>query len=478
MPAAIAITNAENQAKNLDIKKVTWLELFFDLIFALALAMSAKPLEEISAANGVSWGALGQFVIMFLFLVIFWYRHMQLINRFSRSSFLTEAITLTVGFLVVAFTQFIRVWQVSPVIGSYLATITISLATILMAVLYVIFSFRVTDEGQDEKRWARASAKRMFIESVAYMAGILISPGIRPFWFIAVFIYFNKYPFHVWINPKAQNTLPAELKKAPPEHVSHKSERIGLFSLLVYGLIMVLAATPLMEIELTLEGILGPIIAFGQLLLFISLIWYIHYKIIELTQPKGNQFVTLSFIVLALLVSTTQFLRVLLITPTATIQIFFAVFTGLLLSVIGVMYWNVKTMAGTPPNEQLQTVFRRWAYLIYIFASAMFVSILMPEPIRLLMWRITGITAVVGLLVERGLSHRYHLGTKVTNAVKYFDTPTMNAIYLLIIGVASFFVTHTWQKKSITSIWILFWVAPLVIGFFVLINHWLHKRIK
>ena len=36
-------------------KKVSWLELFFDLIFALALAMSAKPLEHIS---DFSWASL------------------------------------------------------------------------------------------------------------------------------------------------------------------------------------------------------------------------------------------------------------------------------------------------------------------------------------------------------------------------------------------------------------------------------------
>ena len=34
------------------VKKVTWLELFFDVLFALALAMSAKPLESITGFSG------------------------------------------------------------------------------------------------------------------------------------------------------------------------------------------------------------------------------------------------------------------------------------------------------------------------------------------------------------------------------------------------------------------------------------------
>ena len=48
-------------------KKVTWLELFFDLVFALALAMSAKPLEHITGFDKSAMLGLGQFILMFIF---------------------------------------------------------------------------------------------------------------------------------------------------------------------------------------------------------------------------------------------------------------------------------------------------------------------------------------------------------------------------------------------------------------------------
>ena len=70
-------------------KKVTWLELFFDLIFALALAMSAKPLEHISDFSWTSFLGLAEFLLIFFFLIMFWYRHMVLMNRFDHTSFLT-----------------------------------------------------------------------------------------------------------------------------------------------------------------------------------------------------------------------------------------------------------------------------------------------------------------------------------------------------------------------------------------------------
>jgi len=125
-------------------KKVSWLELFFDLIFALALAMSAKPLEHISDFSWASLFGLAKFLLVFFFLITFWYRHMILMNRFDHTSFLTTLITMFIGFTVIAFTQFIRIWQTDAALGSFLATIAMSLAVFSIAALYFIFSKRTS----------------------------------------------------------------------------------------------------------------------------------------------------------------------------------------------------------------------------------------------------------------------------------------------------------------------------------------------
>ena len=148
MPQMDMSKAAENPS--LDVKKVTWLELFFDVIFALALAMSAKPLEGMGESSTNIFSAFAQFILVYLFLIIFWYKHMVLINRFKRSSFLSEVITLFVGFLVIIFTQFIRIWTVNAKLGSYLATIAIFLIAISIAFLYFLFSLRMMDGGENE----------------------------------------------------------------------------------------------------------------------------------------------------------------------------------------------------------------------------------------------------------------------------------------------------------------------------------------
>jgi len=479
MPSFNPVDSLHNQIASTNIKKVTWLELFFDMIFALALSMSAYSLNHISTDANVMWFELGEFIMIFIFLSIFWYRHMTLINRFNRSSFLIECLTLAVGFLVVAFIQFIRIWRFDVVVGSYLATITIFLATISMAMLYFIYSVKIIQGGEDQKRWARAYSKHMIFESLGYLGGILISPSIRPFWFIAVFLYFNKFPFAQWVNPKAQVRLPPELQNAPPEYFPHKSERISLFSLFVYGLILAFAAYPLLSINVSsLETIIDPILSFGKLLFFVSIIWYIHYKLINLTQPKGNQFTVLSFILLALLVATAQFIRILIYTPSNNIFIFFGVFTGLLLSILGIMYWNVKSIAGVAPSESLNFAFRRWAYFLYMFATGMFVSTFMPHDIRVMIWKIIGLVAFVGLFIDRGLSNKPYTTSKVSKTPRFLDTTTRSGVYLIGIGVVSFFFTHGVFKQSIVSLWILTWVAPFVIGFFMILDNWFSKRIK
>ncbi|MBD3354624.1 hypothetical protein GF361_01405 [Candidatus Woesearchaeota archaeon] len=465
----------------LDVKKVSWLELFFDLLFALALAMSAKGLEHVHNSEMSPWMAFTQFILIFVFLIIFWYRHMALVNRFKRSSFLSEIITLFIGFLVIVFTQFIRIWKVNPVVGSYLATITIFLIALSTAFLYFFFSFRITGGGENEKKWARASAKNMLWESIGYFSALIATPAIRPFWFIIVFIYFNRYPFITWINPKAKPNIPPELQNVPQENIPHKSERIGLFSLLVYGLLMVLAATPLMEIDLSSsEGILIPILMFGKLLFFISVVWYIHYRLFELAQPKGHQFTAMNFIILALLVAATQFIRILLVDPSIFVSVVFAVTTGLLLSVMGTIYWNIKRMAGNPPSDPLMMAFRRWAYFLYIAATAFFVSVVFfkQQYIMQLIWEGILVIAFLGLLLDRGLNANYYMGSRLKVKRKILDHPTVSGLSFIFIGILIFFILTILLGKPLASWWIFVWIAPTVIGFFMLLNHWLFKRIK
>ncbi|MBW2996108.1 low temperature requirement protein A [Candidatus Woesearchaeota archaeon] len=464
---------------NLDIKKVTWLELFFDIIFALALAMSARPLENVGDGITNTWSALAQFVLVYFFLIVFWYKHLALVNRFKRSTFLAEVITLFIGFLVIVFTQFIRIWRVNAALGSYLATIAIFLIALSTACLYFLSGLKISDGGENEKKWARASAKHMLFESLGYLTALIATPAIRPFWFIAVFIYFNRYAFMMWINPKAKPDLPPELQNIPIENIPHKAERMGLFSLLVYGLIVGLSAIPLMDIDISsADGILGPITLFGKMLIFIGIIWYIHYRLYNLAQPKGNQFTTMTFIILALLVATTQFIRIMFVNPSNFISIMFAVSAALLLGVLGTIYWNIPTMTGIAPSDPLKNAFRRWAYFLYSFSTVFFVSMFLTQVIRNLMWQGVLIIIFIGLLVDRGLNVNFYMGARAQKTRKYFDFQTSSGLSIIVIGIIIFFVTTVLLGKELASWWILLWVIPVAIGFFMILNHWLFKRIR
>jgi hypothetical protein len=393
--------------------------------------------------------------------------------------FLAEVITLFIGFLVIVFTQFIRIWTVNAAVGSYLATIAIFLISLSTACLYFLSGLKITDGGENEKKWARASAKHMLFESLGYLTALIATPAIRPIWFIAVFIYFNRYPFMMWINPKAKPSLPPELQNIPIENVPHKSERMGLFSLLVYGLIISLAAAPLMDIDLSsADGILSPIMFFGKLIFFIGIIWYIHYRLYELAQPKGNQFTTMTFVTLALLVASTQFLRIFLVNPANFTAILFTVSAALLLAMLGTIYWNIPTMTGIAPSDPLKNAFRRWAYFLYSFSTVFFISIFFTQAIRNLIWQGVLIIIFIGLLVDRGLNVNFYMGSRALKTRKYLDFQTSSGLSIIVIGIIIFFVTTVLLGKELASWWILVWVIPVAIGFFMILNHWLFKRIR
>jgi low temperature requirement protein LtrA len=472
------------------VKKVSWLELFFDLVFALALTMSAKSLENVNDFSKESWMALGEFLLIFIFLIMFWYRHMLLMNRFDHSSFVVTIMTLFIGFIVVAFTQFIRIWRIPDIgienigknadLGSFLATIAMFLGVLVLAALYFFFSARMIPGGANEKVWARTSAKHMALESLGYLLALLVTPAIRPFWFIAVFIYFNRYPFETFINPKKQSTLHPALINLLPENVKHKMERIGLFSLLVYGLILILAAAPLLEIDDTLSvaKVINPMIIFGQIFLYVSVIWFIHYRMFEVAEAKGNQFATMTFIILTLLVANTFFMKILLKEPSQAISIFFAVSSGLMMAILATLFWNVKGMQSVSLGENMIFVFKQWAFLLYIAAGAFIVSSFFDMNIMQLIWKIIIITLFICALFELRLSVEYYMGTRFKPHFKFFDSLNMTGISFIVLGGIIFFVMTTLLRKDLASWWMLTWVAPTLFGIFVIINNMLFNRIK
>lgn len=470
-------------------KKVSWLELFFDLIFALALAMAAKPLEHVGDFSWHSFQSLGIFILLFTFLIMFWYRHMVFVNRVEHDTFPFTVVTLFIGFLVIAFTQFIRIWDVNPELGSFLSAITIALATLSLAGIYLISTLRVgVGDSEGFVTWAKAYGKHMLWESGAYFAAIIalslkvITPSFVPFWFLIVFIYFHRYPFEMWINPKKKSSLDPAIYTLPPEFPHHKVERIGLFSLLIYGLLIVLAATPLLEIgEITsVDDVLNPVLMFGKIFIFICVVWNIQFKIIEIGKPKSNQFVATNFINLGLLVAALHFYRIMLVDPNNYLfsSRIFSIIMTILLAITAVNYFNIKKMAALPPTDALLRAFTQWAYMLYFAAAAMFASMFFPQPINEIIWKITLLLVLLVMIFDKRLTLHYSASAESKKIIKYLDNQTLAALMFMIIGGIVFFVLTTLLGKSLASWWIIVWLVPLLVGFFMLLNQWFHMRIK
>src|SRR5262249_27498093 len=70
-------------------RKVTWLELFFDLVFAAAVAQVASPLRSDYSIEG-----LGRFVVLFILIWWAWTGHAVFSTRFDTDDAVQRGLTL------------------------------------------------------------------------------------------------------------------------------------------------------------------------------------------------------------------------------------------------------------------------------------------------------------------------------------------------------------------------------------------------
>jgi low temperature requirement protein LtrA len=76
-------------------RRVTWLELFFDLVFAAAVAQVASPLREAYSLDG-----LARFAILFVLIWWAWIGHAVFSTRFDTDDVVQRGLTLLQMFLV------------------------------------------------------------------------------------------------------------------------------------------------------------------------------------------------------------------------------------------------------------------------------------------------------------------------------------------------------------------------------------------
>ncbi|MCU0316607.1 MAG: low temperature requirement protein A [Fimbriimonadaceae bacterium] len=225
-------------------RKVTWLELFFDLIFVVAVGQAALFLY-----GSYGWVGFGQFVVILVAIWWAWIGQTFYLTRFDSDDMVHKVLTVTQMFAVAALALNVQGAMGAQAGGFALAYVAIR----AILVFEYVRAHRAMPETQ--------ALTGVYIAGFSLAALIWLasvwqpSPGRFWLWGTAIVIDFVT-PF----------LAGGANFKAPPR-IHHLPERFGLFTIVVLGESIIAVVLGLQSVKLDshdwLVAILGWIIAFG-----------------------------------------------------------------------------------------------------------------------------------------------------------------------------------------------------------------------
>jgi low temperature requirement protein LtrA len=193
-------------------RKVTWLELFFDLVFVAAVAQVGEPLRE-----DFSFGGIVRFSVLFILIWWAWIGNSVFATRFDTDDGFQRVLTLIQMFAVAAMAA-----NASDALGSR-SSAGFAAAYAVVRVVLVAQYARARDIAP-----ARGLATR-------YLTGHGVAAGL---WLASAFVP-APARYAVWAVALAIDLgtpwMAVRHSVAVPPDASHLPERVGLFTLILLG---------------------------------------------------------------------------------------------------------------------------------------------------------------------------------------------------------------------------------------------------
>ena len=201
-------------------RKVTWTELFFDLVFVAAVAQVGAPL-----AAHFSFGELGRFGVLLLLIWWAWHGYAVYATRFDTDDTVERAATL-LQMVAVIFMAANAEQGLDSVSSAGFAA-----AYAVMRLILVARYVRAASRGA-HRDLARAHADGFGAAAVLWLASSISPlPWRYALWIVALAIDLGTAVV------ASRHTV------AVPPHASHLPERFGLFTLILLGEAMVAIMT-------------------------------------------------------------------------------------------------------------------------------------------------------------------------------------------------------------------------------------------
>jgi low temperature requirement protein LtrA len=232
--------------------KATWLELFYDLIYVMALINLGHALSE-----DVSLFGFLRFVLLFIPIWWSWTGATFYINRFTSDDVWQRLlIFIQIFAIAVLGTSVHAAWES---LG-----IQFTIAYVAIRLVLVVLYFRAAQHVEEARELSIRYGTGFFIASMIWLLAIFVPQAYRPYvWLVGMVV-----DFLVPLSRRSQ-----ALTRKLPFDVPHLAERYGLFTIIVLGESFVK-----FDAE-TLVPMSFPMLIYGILAVSIScLLWWIYFE--------------------------------------------------------------------------------------------------------------------------------------------------------------------------------------------------------
>lgn len=246
-------------------RRATWLELFFDLIFVVALRDVGEILTEAHGGH-VTAGQFLQFVLAFLPVWWIWAGHTIYANRFDTDSRRHRLSTLLMMFLLVVISA--QVSDAAQDTGTYqLVVACYCAARLIVAGMYFVSTRKHHDGGGIATTVGTVFA----VGAAVSLSSVLLQPP----WSYLVFYA------GILFDMVALVVLDRRLHQVPA-HTAHLIERVGLLTIIMLGESVISISAALADIAWNRANVVAAISGF----VMVSAIWWIYYDSFHLLERR------------------------------------------------------------------------------------------------------------------------------------------------------------------------------------------------
>jgi len=246
-------------------RRATWLELFFDLIFVVALRDVGEILAEAHDGHIAPQQFL-RFVLVFLPVWWIWAGHTIYANRFDTDSRQHRFATLLMMFLLVVISA--QVSHAAQDAGTY----TLAVACYCGARLIVAGMYFVSKRKHHDRGGIATTVGTVFaVGATVSLSSVLLPPP----WSYGVFYA------GILFDMAALVVLNRRLHVVPA-HTAHLVERVGLLTIIMLGESVISISAALAGINWNRSNVIAAVSGF----VMVSAIWWIYYDSFHLLERR------------------------------------------------------------------------------------------------------------------------------------------------------------------------------------------------